>query len=65
MIEDAHEMKDLPPNYEEEIRNNAAGAYSAGSDTVHKATSYCLTQFLLIITVGCLSIICFPPCHAP
>lgn len=45
MIEDAHEMKDLPPNYEEEIRNNAAGAFSAGADTVGKATSHCLCNF--------------------
>jgi hypothetical protein len=64
MIEAAYEKKDLPPNYDEEIRNNAAGAYSAGSDTVGNAALVAFSIFWLIVTVGCLSVIYLPTCHA-
>lgn len=34
LLEEMYDQKDIPSHYEESIRNVAAAAYGAGSDTV-------------------------------
>ena len=63
LIEDVEDKKDLPPHYEEDIRNNAGAAYGAGSDTVSSITlCYSSGHFTLIVIDGC-TIIRLHTCH--